>query len=123
MTNYPKLSKTPLAAEYEALKWKKARLGRFIVEVQRHTRHSKSGSWERGFKFSDTTYGVLVRKNSEGHNLFSANHGATWHETFKDACRAKGKVVLERYRRGELAFEGIQQINRSYFGPGYKWRP
>jgi hypothetical protein len=112
------------AAQYTSLKGQEVRFGRYVVKVDTYTRSGQSGSWGTGFKFSTMTYGVLTRRHPDklGWRLYSANHGATWHEQLKMALRAKGKVILKRERRKEFAFDSIQKINRDYYGSSYQWR-
>lgn len=108
----------PTAENYVALRDKKVRCGSSIVIVTVHRTESRAGSWERGFKFSNSDWGMLKRVSDK---LVSLDHGKTWHSNPKAAAKSKGKIRLSHDSHGELAFEGIQKINRAYYGPGYKW--
>lgn len=123
----PKLDAVPNKDQYKSLRGKQAKLGRYVVTVMEHRRSGRQGSYERGLKFTEIVYGILQRKNPVyryGYGvLYSANHGQSWHENLKEACRAKGKVVLKRDSHKEMAFDSIQAINRKWEGPGYVWRP
>lgn len=111
---------TPTAENYRRYRGQKVRCGRSIVVVQAYRTESRAGSWERGFRFSHSDWGMLKRL-SDG--AFSMDHGKTWHSNPKAAAKSKGKLRLSHDSHGEMAFEGIQAINRAYYGPGYKWRP
>lgn len=124
---YPKLKTPADPAQYKKLAGKKALLDNKVVTVISAQRDTQYGSWERGFKWVHTTYGVLRHKprpkTSPYYIVYSADHGATWHATMRDALKVrKGKVVLEKQREQEFAFDGIQEINRKW-DAGYKWRP
>ena len=123
-----KLSDTPVKDEYKANKGKDVLLGADVVYLLCEEKSTKSGSWERGFKFGSVTYGILKRKVTTGTKVrrtyfeFSFNHGATWHKDVSEARKSKGKVIVERSTpRGEFAFSSIQRINREY-DPNYKWK-
>lgn len=95
--------------------------------VTKHRTTSQAGTWERGFKFGESEWAMLkrVRKVSKHYQPteYSMDHGKTWHASPKAAKAAtKGKLRLNSSTHGELAFEGIQRINREY-DPSYKWRP
>jgi len=115
-------------AQYKAFKEKEVLLGTTVVTVHLYQKHSQSGSYERGFKYTDSIYGYLSRqlKTSRGGRpivKYSPDHGKTWFESIKDAQKQRaGKVLVERDNHKEFAFEGIQKINRDY-DPQYKWRP
>jgi hypothetical protein len=109
----------PTQENYVALRGKTVRCGRSIAVVTMHKTSSQGGSWERGFRFSSSTWGMLKRV-SDG--AYSMDHGKTWHSYPKEAAKSKGKLKLSGDSHGELAFAGIQKINRDYFGPGYKWK-
>lgn len=129
MTTHPKLDVVPNKDQYKTLYNKSAKLGRYTVLVTRFSRDGRQGSYERGFKFTTIVYGILRRNNPDakaGYQqrfLYSANHGQSWHENTKDACRAKGKIILSRDKYNEMAFEDIQSINRRWEGPSYVWKP
>ena len=126
------LSATPVKEEYEAHRSTDVLLGTDKVHVTLDYVSTKSGSWEKGFKFGSITYGVLRRtvkkKPSWSKKLidvseFSCNHGATWHKDLTEAKKSKGKVVIARSKpAGEFAFNDIQKLNRQY-DPTYKWTP
>lgn len=127
------LSATPVLEEYQAHSGTDVLLGTDKVYITLHRVDTRSGSWERGFKFGSITYGVLRRaaKKRVGWSKtlitcteFSFNHGATWHYEPKDAKKSKGKVIVARSTpAGEFAFNDIQKINRDYHGPDYRWKP
>jgi len=124
-----KLSDKPSKDEYKANNGKDVLLGDAVVYLFCEEKSTKSGSWERGFKFGSITYGILKRtytspKGKNRYFEFSFNHGATWHKDVAEARKSKGKVIVDKPPlRGEFAFSGIQKINRDYFGPDYKWKP
>jgi hypothetical protein len=110
----------------EKRRW--AQCGRYKVAVYRLEREMRYGSWERGFKWTRTQYGILVRFKAKLKGMkypgkvFSADNGRTWNESLKVALKTKGKVIINKHKSKEMAFEGIQRINRSY-DPNYRWRP
>jgi hypothetical protein len=71
----------------------------------------QSGTWERGFKFHDSEWALLVRKTAPAYSM---DHGKTWHATIFLAKKSKGKLRLVTNTRGEFAFDAIQKINRDY---------
>lgn len=104
---------------YIKFKGQKVKFKGRVVTVGCHMTESRGGSWERGFRFSTSYWAKLT--NSKGQVSF--NHGETWGTDIK--CNFKtsqGKMKLSAYNHGELAFEGIQKINREYEGPSYQWR-
>jgi hypothetical protein len=111
---------------YLANQGKKVKVRNFEATVGKNTTSGQSGSWERGFKFHESTYGMLVRKlKSIGYTQFSFDGGKTWGHHVRDIRKAtkKGKIKLDKTKtHSELAFEGIQRINREY-DPNYKWKP
>jgi len=124
------LSAVPSKDEYKAHNGKQVMLGDKEVTVILDRVDTKSGSYERGFKFGSITYGLLERKvkptkkNGWVISEFSANHGVTWASSEQLAKKAKGKVIVDKPApRGEFAFDRIQTLNREYNGPGYKWKP
>lgn len=123
------LSPTPVADEYKTNNGKDVMLGNQRVYLFIDCNDTKSGSWEKGFKFGSITYGILKRttvtaKGKYRYNEFSYDHGATWHARPADAKKVRGKVIVERSTpRGEFAFDKIQQLNREYHGSTYKWTP
>lgn len=126
---YPKLDKIPNKEQYIALKGKKAMLGQKVVEVGSAETRNQVGSYERGIAWNESVYGILIRPASKDTVYVSADHGATWHRVFKWSkeravkCTKKGRIKLNFNRDKELAFEGIQAINRKWEGPNYRWRP
>lgn len=127
------LSATPVLEEYQAHRSTDVLLGTDKVYLTLDRVDTRSGSWERGFKFGSITYGVLRRaaKKRVGWSKtlivcseFSCNHGASWHYDLKEAKKSRGKVIVERSApTGEFAFNDIQRINSNYHGPSYKWKP
>jgi len=110
---------TPTAENYVKLRGKTVRCGRSIVIVRYHRTDSQGGSWERGFRFSSSEWAMLERVSD---HAYSMDHGKTWHGNPKAAAKSKGKMKLNGESHGEMAFHGIQAINRDYYGPSYKWR-
>lgn len=112
--------------QYRILIDSHAMLGDMSVTVHLYEKHSQSGSWERGFKYTNSTYGYL-RKQLRGTKYYkpfrySPDHGKTWYETLEAAKKQRaGKVLVERETHGEFAFNSIQKINRDY-DPQYKWK-
>lgn len=110
--------------------------------VTSHRTESRGGSWERGFRFYHSQWAMLTcmqpkkipshlkrvkwaaklvaKMKKEKVKHYSMDHGTTWHTTPQDAMKSKGKMKLSSGSEGELAFEGIQQINRKY-NPNYQW--
>jgi hypothetical protein len=127
--SYPKLSKAPVAAEYIKLEGKKALLNGKVVEVFTAETSNQVGSYERGIAWNRSKYGILCKGRTTNMIWASADHGVTWHRVDvwekERALRytRKGRVKLSHNFDKELAFEGIQKINRDYFGPGYRWKP
>jgi hypothetical protein len=124
-----RLSAVPVKDEYKVNNGKDVMLGDQRVYLFTECKDTKSGSWEKGFKFGSITYGILKRttvtaKGKYRYAEYSYNHGVTWHARPEDAKKSKGKVIVERSTpHGEFAFNSIQKINREYHGPGYKWTP
>ena len=117
----PRLSKAAVKAEYKTYSGQEVLLAGKPVRVILEQVDTKSGSWERGFKFGSITYGILRWARLRGAE-YSANHGVTWHESLALAKKSKDKVIVERSTpHGEFAFDSIQRINREY-DPVYKWR-
>ncbi len=108
----------PTAENYRRYRGQKMRCGRNVVVVTVHHTESQAGSWEHGFRFSKSSWGMLMRLSDKSYSL---DHGKTWHSNGKAAANSKGKMRLETDSHGEMAFESIQAINRAYYGPGYKW--
>jgi len=105
-------------AQYTEFKGQEVLLGTIVVTVYSYKKHSQSGSYERGFKYTDSTYGYL-KKGIE----VSPDHGKTWYYSLEEAKKQRaGKVLVERRNNKEFAFESIQRINRDY-DPQYKWKP
>ena len=119
------LSPTPIAEEYLANMGQGCTLNGVTVTVTSYSRSSHTGSYERGFKFSDNTYGVLVKQlrgtKYYKPSRYSPDHGKTWYETLYDAKKQRaGKVKLANYKSKEFAFDAIQQINKDY-DRNYAW--
>ena len=128
-----KLTVPALTGEYLAYDGTDVLLGKETVRVSLDYVSTKSGSWERGFKFGSITYGILrrtVKKKStwqKGKTYdateYSADHGVTWHNDITLAKKSKGKVIVNRSKpTGEFAFNSIQKLNREYHGSDYKWK-
>ena len=101
---------------------KTVKVGRFKCEVISRQKEGKSGSWERGFKFTTSVYGGL-RRDTTGAYLYSFDHGLTWMAGDRNAIKVRaGKTLLKRSTQGEMAFNSIQEINRKW-DSGYKWKP
>jgi hypothetical protein len=99
------------------------KVGRYTCEVGSKRKDGRSGSYERGFKFTSSTYGYLKTTTKARGTEFSFDHGRTWHWNILQASKVRsGKILLERDApRGEFAFDAIQKINRDY-DPSYKWK-
>ena len=125
-SNMLKLSDTVVKEEYLQNDDKVVLLGDKEVTVVLNRSDTRSGSWERGFKFGSVTYGLLRRrvttKAPYARHEYSADHGKTWHPDEKAAKKVKGKTIVARSSSKEFAFDSIQKINRDY-DPNYKWRP
>ena len=120
------LSATAVVTEYFANIGKECKLGKYIVTPKKYEKESQSGSWERGFKWTYTTYGYLTRtlKGTKYYKptRYSVDHGATWHESFEVAKKQRaGKVKLEVRKTQEFAFNSIQKINKEY-DKNYRWK-
>jgi len=128
----PTLSKTLDKSQYEKYNGKKVKFGRYNVTVRIVESDNRVGSYERGIAWTHRKYGILLR-GREGNWSASVNHGKTWvsvfsrHPYFYSDFRSvislsKNKVILGDGMTKELAFEGIQAINRKWEGPNYRWR-
>lgn len=108
-------------------------LGKRVVLVVVYTKDGRTGSYERGFKFTSNRYGGLYDAQKRE---VSFDHGATWVKTWTNVRAGqyynlsqewkktpKGRVKLEGTSNPEFAFDKIQKLNREYFGPDYKWKP
>ncbi len=120
------MSSTPVVTEYVEYEGKQVQLGKYVVNVCSYTRSSQTGSYARGFKFSDNTYGYVTRqlKGTKYYKptRFSPDHGETWYESFAEMKKQRsGKIKLSNYKSKEFAFDAIQSINRSY-DPQYQWK-
>ena len=120
------LSATPEAAEYLANKDTQCLLGKVTITVSSYTNDSRTGSSERGFKFSSNTYGYLVKqlKGTKYYKprRYSADHGVTWHNSLEEMKKQRaGKVKISSTRSKEFAFDSIQKLNKKY-DPSYTWR-
>jgi hypothetical protein len=120
------LSPTPVVAEYVANEGKECLLGKYVVTVVLYERNSQSGSYDRGFKWTDTTYGYLTRqlKGTKYYKpmRYSPDHGATWYESLYEAKKQRaGKVKVAVRKSQEFAFQAIQKINKEY-DPRYNWK-
>lgn len=132
MAKLPVLKKVLDKAQYEKLNGKKVKFGRYTPTVRVVESENRVGSYERGIAWTHRKYGILLR-GREGNWWASANHGETWialfsrhpyfYYDFKPVISGcKNKVILGDDMTKELAFEGIQAINRKWEGPNYKWR-
>lgn len=121
-----KLSSTPVPDEYQSFMNQKVLLGKKIVSIRRYENERRMGSWDRGLKWSQISYGFLVWRPS-GKKFpvqYSPDHGHTWYGSFQEMKKQrKGKVKLSSSAIREPAFESIQVINRQYLGPNYRWYP
>lgn len=120
------LSATPVVEEYVANKGKECQLGKYVVTVVLYERNSQSGSYDRGFKWTDTTYGILTRqlKGTKYYKptRYSPDHGVTWYESLHEAKKQRaGKVKVAVHKSQEFAFAGIQKINKAY-DSNYRWK-
>lgn len=122
------LSPTVVKDEYLKNNGQDAMLGDKQVIIVVEYKSGRTGSWERGFKFTSITYGILSHRRYTPKGIYkgteySADHGKTWHPDVKTAKKSKGKTILGRSSDKELAFDSIQSLNRQYYGAGYKWKP
>ena len=122
------LSPAVVKDEYLKNNGQDAMLGDKQVKIECECVNGRSGSYMRGFKFTSITYGILeyrryTPKGTFKGTQYSADHGKTWHLDVKTAKKSKGKTILARTSNKEFAFDSIQQLNRQYEGPGYKWKP
>jgi hypothetical protein len=92
------------------------KVGRYTCEVGSKRKDGRSGTWERGFKFTSSTYGYLKTTTKARGTQFSFDHGKTWHYNIFTASKVRsGKILLERNApRPEMAYDAIQKINREY---------
>lgn len=103
---------------YQAHQGEEVIIGKVKARVTMHRTESRGGSWERGFRFYESKWGALRAKDG-----VSLDGGKTWWKSAREAFRgSKGKVRLTSSNHGEFAFNSIQDINRQYEGPGYRWR-
>lgn len=117
------LSATPVAAEYTQCAGTEVLLGKIAVVVITETHTNQSGSYERGLKWTTTTYGYLKRNYKTRPSKYSPDHGVTWYDTLTEAKKQRaGRVRVNVAKSEEFAFKAIQRINRSY-DSAYKWRP
>jgi hypothetical protein len=109
-------------ADYLAMMGQTVRVGRYTCEVGSKRRSGQSGSYERGFKFTSSTYGYLKTTTRARGTEYSFDHGKSWHWNILQASKVRsGKILLERDApRGEFAFDAIQRINREY-DKNYQW--
>lgn len=119
------LSTTPIAAEYLANMEQGCTLNGVTVAVYSYTNKSRTGSYERGFKFSSNKYGILIKqlKGTKYYKpvRYSPDHGKTWYETLAEAKKQRaGKVKLNSTSSKEFAFDAIQKINKDY-DKNYSW--
>ena len=103
-------------ADYMAHMGQTVRVGRYTCEVGSKRRSGQSGSYERGFKFTSSTYGYLKTTTKAHGTQYSFDHGKTWNwDLFKAEKVRSGKILLERNApRKEFAYDAIQKINREY---------
>ena len=121
------LSPTPIAEEYLANMEQGCTLNGLTVTVTSYSKSSRTGSYDRGFKFSDNMYGVLIKrlKGTKYYkpSRYSPDHGVTWYESLDEAKKQRaGKVRLMNYKSKEFAFDSIQKINKDY-DRNYVWAP
>jgi hypothetical protein len=92
------------------------KVGRYTCEVGSKRKDGRSGSYERGFKFTSSTYGYLKTVTKARGTQYSFDHGATWHYDLYKASKVRsGKILLERDApRKEFAYDAIQRINAQY---------
>jgi hypothetical protein len=149
VAKYPRMSAVLDKAEYTTYNNQRVMLNGRVVKVSLTSRSNRYGSWATGFKFTNTLFGYLTRRGYKKYpynnrrakwwqnmmlrstgrvpvgrfvNEYSADHGKTWHTDRDTAFKCRGKVVIRRETRTELAFEGIQQLCRRE-DPNYQWRP
>jgi hypothetical protein len=103
-------------AEYLANMGQTVKVGRYLCEVGSKRNDGRTGTWERGFKFTSSTYGYLKTTTKARGVEYSFDHGATWHyDIYKASKVRKGKILLQRDQpRKEFAYDAIQRINAQY---------
>ena len=111
-----RLNPKPDRAELEAHMGEDCKLGRSVVRVSTLEVETRSGSYERGFKFHDTTYVMLIKGPDKTFPEYSLDHGKTWsHSKFEARKSAKrNKIKLSRTTSTEFAYDAIQSINQRY---------
>jgi hypothetical protein len=90
-----------------------------IVKKQ-YRKQGRSGSYERGFKFTTTIYEMLY---DDVKREYSMDNGKTWGYSEFNAWKLserKDRVKISGSSSKEFAFDAIQKINKSY-DPTYKW--
>ena len=104
-----KISTSTTKEQLAALQGQTARLGNKTVLVSKHCVNTRSGSYDKGFKFHDTEYVVLI----EGNANYSFDLGKTWDPYVETAAKMAGrnKIVLNRTTKKEFAYDDIQRIN------------
>lgn len=110
------LSKEPNKEELIAQMGQDCKLGRTVVRVGSDRVHTQSGSYERGLKFHETTYVVLLKKPDAMFPEMSYDYGKTWSTSRIQARKSAGraKVMLKRDTHKEFAYDAIQEINRKW---------
>lgn len=90
----------------------KCMLGKKQVTVKSHVLNTRSGSYSRGFKFHNTTIGILA----DDYGNYSADHGETWWfgKRYAVIHVKRKKIVLFRSTDKEFAYDAIQNINTRY---------
>lgn len=95
---------------------KTVKVGIYTCEVGSKRKSGRSGSYNRGFKFTSSVYGYLKTTTKARGVEYSFDHGKTWSYSLLKASKVRsGKILLERDTpKKEFAYDAIQQINANY---------
>lgn len=111
-----KLKETLNKEQYLKYKDKKVLLKNKVVVIKIYEAEAKRyGTWATGFKFTNTTYGMLIwEKKTFPFKKWSLDNGKTWHSDFREAKKSKNKIIMSKSTHKEWAYDSIQKINREY---------
>lgn len=98
-------------------------LGKKVVRVVKYSKDGRSGTYERGFKFTTNVYGGLFDAKA---NKVTFDHGVTWVWCYQSnvdnynglytqwKLTPKGRIRLESDSQKEFSYDAIQAINRQF---------